>query len=157
VFFNAVQVELQPSAGLPPQPGLTPVVTRAYGGRPARHDGCLRFEAAAPGPGEVELRLAPPGVALAADGVSPVDVRLRRFAEGYGPADVPPGREVFAPDPKIAAVLEGVYGQRMHTLPAFQLAADATGTLAVGRDQLPRPWHARLATTGAVTACGLPG
>ena len=129
--------------------GGEPAVARLTGGRLARAPaGCVRFE---PEPaGSIEVRFAAPGLALRA-GDGRATMRLRRFAEGYGPDDAPAEAELFPDGGGLS-----VFGSALPLPLVLELPPAQATALRIPADDFRRPWHARVTTDTPTVVCGLP-
>jgi hypothetical protein len=101
--------------------GSPPHVEATSRGAIARDRGCLRFRPLRAG-AYVDLTVPARGLGLEHAG-APVQVRVRRFGDGFPYATV------------------------------GTLRPGESAVLAPPRDAAPQPWHARISTAGAVTAC----
>jgi hypothetical protein len=108
--------------------GSAPTVDAVRAGNATRSGACVTFrpDAASPAASTPELHLTlPPGGVRLTTQAAPADVSVRRFA-----AEFP-------------------------QQPLSRLAASSTGMLRIARDSAAAPWHVRVASEAAVTACGL--
>jgi hypothetical protein len=108
--------------------GPTPVVDAMHAGSVSRNGPCITFrpEVAGPAVSTPELQLTlPPAGVRLTAGNGSADITVRRFATGF-------------PQESLS-----------------RLAASSTGTLRIARDRSDAPWHVRVASEAAVTACGV--
>jgi hypothetical protein len=127
-----------------------PQVARVAGGTTRREGGCIDF---APSGRRGSLELEAPELALTfrvgrgADG----RVRLRRFADGYGPDYSLPGQAVFEQFPELRGLR--FFGTTMPAAPVLRLTPGREETLSVPADQTPLPWYVRLTTERRARVC----
>jgi hypothetical protein len=117
---------LDATARRPATTGVAPAVDGIRGGAATPRGGCVVFRPAPAGPvGPSGVDLTLPAHGLAVSATAATALKLRRFADDF-PAD-----------------------------PLAQLRPGAAATLELPPDRAPQPWHLRLDSDAAVTACGL--
>ncbi len=106
------------------------------------HEGCrdVALEAAGEGP---ELPLPPAGVTLRAPAGGYLTIRVRRFADGYGPNDAAPGERFFP-----LSLYRPLLVPLVRVLDPGEAAV-----LSVPADASPVPWHVRLSGAGTAVVC----
>jgi hypothetical protein len=128
VLTRALSVEIEETAELPAA-------------------GCRRVEL---GGRHAEVRFTAPGLVIRAGG-SPVTVRLRRFADDYGPDDVPPEAVLFPEGGNLS-----LFGASLPTPVVLVVEPGESGVLRVPADGFDRPWHAKLWSGTSAKVCSQP-
>jgi hypothetical protein len=140
----ALDVKLQP--GALPRVGGSDIHVDGGSVRPARgHPGCLVVALGGRG-GRPELSVPAAGMTIREPGERPVRLRVRRFADGYGPDYDAPGAGFFP-----LRVFRRSLVSRV-----LVLAAHDSGVLRIPADSSSVPWHLRVAGRGSVVVCGSP-
>jgi hypothetical protein len=106
------------------------------------YGGCRKLALGGPG-ARRELVVPRPGVALLAPAGSPLKVRLRRFAAGYGPDEKAPG-ERFFPLSTFRPLLTPL---------VLVLFENQAAELRIPADRTARPWHVGLSGSGTAHVC----